>query len=221
MPDFLPPLESGVSCGIGSNVAPFATILKDSTMSIVDNIRAHFRAASAQDHADGMIWYPNARLHAHAISLALRKPLECGAGIIASYSPLTGWAQNLAHAWSFVRTGNAPTFGAHNRMAAAVLVDGMDAVTGPKINPFGRAMMGDLSQVVNDSWMNFIATYAPGTEEAATARRIHKVTAKVPNLGVKRRREMDAAVRQIADESGLWPAEVQAITWVEGRGSAD
>lgn len=184
------------------------------------NIRAHFRAASPAAIAIGMIWYDNARLHAHAIGLAARKSMEVGAAIIASFSPLTGWDLNLRRAWTFATTGHAATFGAHNRMATLALTLGVDAVTGPKVNPFARAMIGDLSQVPCDSWMNFAATYGPDTEEAREAARIHKAKAKVPALNETRRAAVEATCRAIAAEEGIMPAQVQAIVWINARGAA-
>ena len=211
-----------VDCGIGSNVGPSASLGVSSMSATIDaNLRAHFRAATPSARIDGTVWYDMARAHAHAIGLALGKPMEVGAAIIAAFSPLTGWDLNLRHADTFVRTGRAPTFGAHNRMASLALVDGADAITGPKIGPFCRAIMGDLSQVVVDSWMNFAADYGPDTAEAAEAARVHRVSAEVSNLGVRRRRAIDASIRAIAAETGLMPAQVQAIVWINARGAAD
>jgi hypothetical protein len=206
---------------MSATMSPRAARLASDAATIDANLRAHFRAASSEEVDAGMAWYYMARCHAHAVAFIACRPMEYGAGIIASFSPLTGWALNLRRANEFARTGRAAAFGAHNRMATLVMELGIDGVTGPKVEPFARAMVGDLCQVPCDSWMNFAAWYGPDSAAAADARRTRKVRVKVPALTDARRRIMESTCRAIAEESGIAPAQVQAIIWVRVRGSAD
>jgi len=198
-----------------------ASRIQSEAVAIDANLRAHFRAASPEAIIGGLEWYGMARHYCHAIALLVGKPLETGAAIIAAFSPLTPWSLNLRKADAFARTGYAPAFGAHNRAATLALTMGVDAVPGPKVNPFARAMIGDLCQVPCDSWMHFAAHYGPNTPEADAARRTGKAKGKVPSLTEPRRRAVEATCRAIAQETGLMPAQVQAIIWCEARGTAD
>lgn len=158
--------------------------------------RAEIRAAC--------LWYEQALAEAYSVADSARVTVEVGAGILAAFSPRTRWAHNvrLAHAYATGRP--TPGLSASRAAADRVTAHGLEALTGPKVSEFARAILGDRDAVVIDSWM-------------MKAAGIHDRDAPSP---VQRRRIADA-VRILARRHNTTPRTMQALLWIRVRGSAD
>ena len=187
------------------------------------NIQAVYQLATAVEQADGTAWYPIA--HCAALSLAdAYEVTECQAiGIIAALSPRNRWERNVADAEAliaaYVAGGSAQaletkvcTFGANKLKAISILEvidptsDEVRAIlSGPKLQEFYTCILGQHSEVCIDGHAYCI--WAGGRTSLAD----------VPSIGVKLRRQIKADYVAVADELGLTPSALQAITWVAWR----
>lgn len=187
------------------------------------NIQAVYQLATAVEQADGTAWYPIA--HCAALSLAdAYEVTECQAiGVIAALSPRNRWERNVADAEAliaaYVAGGSAQaletkvcTFGA-NKLKAISILEAIDPtsdevraiLSGPKLQEFYTCILGQHSEVCIDGHAYCI--WAGGRTSLAD----------VPSIGVKLRRQIKADYVAVADELGLTPSALQAITWVAWR----
>lgn len=188
----------------------------------VENIKAIHQLATLTEQQDGVTWYPRAR--AIARGLADRygiHPAEA-AGVIAALSPRNKWERNVQDAEAliaaYVAGGEAQalltkvcTFSSNKAKAVRILTAGVltddDVLTilsGPKLREFYSCIQG-IADVCID-----------GHAWCIWAGERHTL-ADVPAIGVKIRREIKADYTQAAEELGLTPAALQAITWVAWR----
>lgn len=149
-------------------------------------------------------WYPSARLEAYSVAKRARVTVEQGAGIIAAFSPRVPWKRNLALAHAYADGHPTPGLGASRAAADRVTAHGLEALTGPKVLEFARAIAGDPDAVVIDVWML----------------RAAGITDRDAPSAVQRARIADA-VRRLARRHGLEPRTMQALLWIRARGSAD
>lgn len=193
------------------------------TRTNVNNIKAIYQLATLTEQQDGIAWYPAA--NQIAISLADRHEIseEQAIGVIAALSPRNRWERNVEDADRLIAAYNAGgpeqaeltkvcTFGGNKAKAIRVLelsrATGLDAVrailSGPKLREFASCIQG-LDDVCIDGHAFCIwAANRTGVKD-------------VPAIGVKLRRQIKLDYRVAADELGIKPSELQAITWVAWR----
>ena len=125
----------------------------------------------------------------------------------ATLSPATSWAHLMADLPAFIAAAldghGAPpfaTYGAQRVKAAKIVRDrlGIEAVTGPKVSAFARALSGDASAVVIDRHAARIAT---GDDT-------------VVGVGLAELRAMQEAYGRVAESLSLEPSGLQALVWV-------
>lgn len=68
----------------------------------VNSILRFFHAANVSEVREGLNWYENANQYAKELSSRYNVPLQVIAGIIAAYSPQTGWQENKRYTVSFL-----------------------------------------------------------------------------------------------------------------------
>jgi hypothetical protein len=144
---------------------------------------------------------------------------DCGisfaaaAAIIAVCSPRTKWERQeamTARMVAYLRVSNgdvvraprACTFIGQVEKAWRVLSGELDAVSGPKVEPFYRNITGDETVVTLDTW-------------AIKALIGRKATEADVNRYTKGRKRLvlEAAYHAAAERLGVSPARVQAVVW--------
>ena len=142
-------------------------------------------------------------IHAREVADLLGAPTDIGAAVIAAYSPQATWADNLRRAYKYGAGEWTGGILASPKLMADVVTRGIDALTGPKVNAFARAIAGDDDAVVIDLWM-------------ARAARLER-----DSVTAAQYRLLSAAVRKVAAQEGLTPRTCQALIWIRQRGKAD
>jgi hypothetical protein len=126
------------------------------TLALVE----HYKESSPATRSAGALWYPQAYEHASCIATRQRTPIERVVYVIAALSPLQGWTRNLEIAEDAIRNHKrgvqAPwsfTFGQLEHKAVHILDGNLEALSGPKVTAFARAILGDITATVIDGWM--------------------------------------------------------------------
>lgn len=190
------------------------------------NTRRILRAYAAADDATrerGRRWYPAARAIAAELSASYSVPLPRAIDAIAAASPRNSWAGNLADARAIFELSAdpliadidpgadgvpSPIYGlpgfvrrAH-RIARGVGTLDDQFKDAPKVRAFAAAIAGDANSVVVDAWAARVACGRhSGTVTPASYRRIAD------------------AYRNAAVRCGETPRDLQAITWLQVRGT--
>lgn len=175
------------------------------------NIRASFDAATIEERSAGVHWYDAARELAGHLAAQYRVTVPVAAAAIAAHSMNASWQVNVARAASQL-AGYPCGLGAAIRMTAAAMANPDNAlshVVGPKLHPFACNIAGDLTMVATDRWAQRAAF---ATLDDAVCDRL------IARKGV--RDTVILAYQKVAAEVGLAPAELQAVVWVQVRGSA-
>lgn len=188
-------------------------------------LRAHYLRASLETVETGRRWYPAARSIARDIGATLPAGMgeRTAAKVIAALSPQLRWSLNVrearAMAAAAARMHGDPIFGdlgaygaayaagrfsfPDARALAARLLSGERVhVSGPKRGAFWRAICGDAQAVTVDIWAARAAGYRP---DRLTARRLRIIT---------------SAYRRAARMVGETPRDLQAIVWLQVRGTS-
>lgn len=148
-------------------------------------------------------WYDDAQVIAYDVAARACVPVEIGAGILAAFSPRVPWSRNITLAYAYAAGAPTPGLGASRAAADRVTAHGLDALTGPKVGPFARAILGDPDAIVIDSWMCRAAGIGRAYPSPVQRERIAH------------------AVRILARRHGLEPRTMQALLWIRVRGRAD
>lgn len=112
-------------------------------------------AQSITDQAlvDALAWYNEAQEFARHLTTITPWSLEVASCVISSFSPRNKWATNKAYALQFAMGVNPKGLRNNLRMAQASTRLGFAALKGAKTNAFARAISGDMTAVVIDTWM--------------------------------------------------------------------
>ena len=172
-------------------------------MNLIENITAVFDRANQSEVESGMFWYPTA----HRIALESGS-VERGAGIIAALSPMMPWDRNVELARDAFATDIAYGGLSKNVAKAQAIIDGanpLDVLGGDKVRTF-------YGNIVNP-WGDGVTIDRHAYDIAVGIRHGNKR----PGIGKKVYREFSAAYIQAAMGLGVFPAELQAITWTVWR----
>ncbi len=175
------------------------------------NVLRTYDAASADQVAEGLDWYHNA--HAAAASLDPASPRRA-AGVIAALSPRMPWPRNLELAARAYADGHATgALGRSCRQANDILAGAhpFDVLTGTKVRAFYA-----LIDNPDDAWTVCIDRHAI---DVAVGQKmpdpIRVATYPMGRSGMYER--FARCYRRAADQLGVRPAQVQAVTWVTWR----
>lgn len=167
----------------------------------VETYRTLARDITPDEMQDAKTWYACAKCHAHAIAFTMDIPLENAASIISAFSPRVKWNRNMTLAWQFATGQNVRCLTLSKRNAEKAKTMGFAALNGMKTNAFARNISGDLNAVTIDAWM--LRPF--GLKEANKTNY----------------RTLAEAVRVVAAEVGMTPADLQALIWVRLRGKSE
>lgn len=180
--------------------------------AIVDNYARAYASATDDLERDGRAWYGSARETCERMAAESGRSARDVAAIVAVLSPQVRWAPNIAAAREALELPADPSLpskygvlGESWRKATRILLgeSADDVLSGPKVTAFDRALRGDLSAVVVDTWM--IA--AAGVDIGALTPAKYRVLAECIALA--------------ADDAGELPAVFQAIVWCAVRGASE
>ena len=172
--------------------------------TMVLSLLGHYEEAG-HDEAAG--WYRESRKFARQLTREHGGGLGRAAGIIAALSPQVQWSVNKRMAAQVMEHG-WPQEGCLSRSAnrAHDIWMGdrpLSVLGGPKTRAFYRAIMGDESAVVLDTWMS----QALGWPHNAFSKSQYERCA--------------AALQEAAGHTGRTAATFQAVVWTHVRGGAE
>lgn len=185
---------------------------------MVANILAVRGEATPEQERAGEAWYPTAWGIVQSISEATGTPTHKVAYAISALSPRNPWRWNIADAYAYcvaraegrTESPRATTFKRNQKAAwAALAPDPTDAYVwlgaAPKVRAFVRAILGDDTSVVVDTWALRVAL---GRNANLTNR-----------ISPKDYERVAAAYREAAGLQGESASTIQAITWLVAQSS--
>ena len=203
-----------------SNAKESASKEISSTHKGVQWITGVFKLASQGDILAGLSWYRDANTFADNLANEYNISRLKVHGVIASLSPRNRWERNMQDAESMVKVYSAGgtfddlmelkvcTFNANKIKAAEILnlncasdTEIKAILKGPKMIEFYHCIQ-ELADVTIDGH-----AYSVWVGDRITL-------ANVPSIGVKLRKTIKADYKLAAQNLGLEPYELQAITWV-------
>ena len=157
---------------------------------------------SAQTRYDGSVWYHTANVVAgELVTIRPEWSMEVAASVLSAFSPREKWSRNCDMARKFARGEPTPCLGMSIRNAQNAERQGFNALKGRKTNAFARAIAGDGSAVVIDTWM-----LKPLGLRSVTPKQYDMIASVITSL---------------ATDVGMTPRDLQAALWIHIRGSAD
>ena len=183
---------------------------------MIYNITCVYRDADEDQHAEGLLWYEQAKREAYHIAMKHDVPVYIAVAVIAALSPNNKWARNLVNAdaliGAFVNgdgllSVKVSTYNKMKQKAWDILVarpsyNGAKAMLkGQKITSFFCDIMGEFNVTIDGHARNI-----------AYGERI-SLTYDRTNIGVREYRALQAAYEEAARRVGLMPYQLQAITW--------
>lgn len=167
----------------------------------VETYRTLSRDITKEENDRIVAWYKQANEHARSLSNMRNWTIEQSASVISAFSPRVQWERNIQLAFAYATGGEVRCLRNSIRNAQHATGYGFDALRGLKTNAFARNISGDLDAVTIDVWM---------------LRPFGLKQANKTNY-----RTLAEAVRVVAREVGMTPADLQALIWVRLRGKAE
>ena len=183
---------------------------------MIYNITSVYRDADEDQHAEGLLWYSQAKREAYHIAMKHDVSVYIVVAVIAALSPNNKWARNLVNAdaliGAFVNgdgllSVKVSTYHAMKRKAWDILAarpsynDAKAMLKGQKITSFFCDIMGEFNVTIDGHARNIAYGERVGLTDDRT------------NIGVREYRALQAAYEEAARRVGLMPYQLQAITW--------
>ena len=191
-----------------------ATLIDHERM--VHNITSVYNDADEYQHAEGLLWYDQAKQAAYRMAVKHDVPVYIAVAVIAALSPNNKWSRNLTNAdaliGAFVNgdgidSVKVSTYHKMKQKAWDILWalpsynDAKRMLKGQKITSFFMDIMGEFNVTIDGHARNI----AYGERVGLTDDR--------SNIGVREYRALQAAYEAAAERLGLMPYQLQAITW--------
>lgn len=161
----------------------------------------------------GLMWYPEAFRQMESLAAETGYLTEQAVAVMAITSRAAHLTNNIQWTELSLRSGGTVPVGRFPNimtpLVKRVLDDPAaipDCVSGPKVEPFFRAIMGDESAVVLDRWALLAAGHAYGS--------------RAPDPGPLRR-SFEEAYRRASKIVGIAARDFQAIIWIAVRESTE
>ena len=183
---------------------------------MIHNITSVYRDADETQHAEGLVWYEQAKRGAYHIALKHDVPVYIAVAVIAALSPNNKWARNLVNAdaliGAFVNGDGIDSVkvSTYHKMKAKAwdilwalpsYNDAKRMLKGQKITSFFCDIMGEFNVTIDGHARNIAYGERVGLTDDRT------------NIGVREYRALQAAYEEAARRVGLMPYQLQAITW--------
>lgn len=167
---------------------------------------ALYAKASPAVRRRGRAWYPETNRRLREIAVRTGSTPAQAAAVFAIVSPAVQLGTALNWTEEILRGermgGRYPNMQAPRIEAALATRYPVRAITGPKVNAFYRALMGDTTALVLDRWAAFAAGFERGRDIPPAVRRA-----------------LEAAYRAAAAAVGETVRAFQAIVWIVARES--
>ena len=174
----------------------------DTSSLIVADYNRLVNYAKRSAQIEACRWYDDAKSFASDLAYIHTLSLEQAASVISAFSPRVTWARNKFLATQFLCGEPVKCLKLSLRNAEKAKIQGFAALNGMKTHNFARAISGDESAVVIDTWM----MQACGHPRKSLNKREYNLMAE--------------AVREVAAMRGWKPAHMQALIWIMARGRA-
>ena len=183
---------------------------------MIYNITCVYRDADEDQHAEGLLWYEQAKREAYHIAMKHDVPVYIAVAVIAALSPNNKWARNLVNADALigafvngdgllsvkVSTYNKMKQKAWDILAARPSYNGAKAILkGQKITSFFCDIMGEFNVTIDGQARNIAYNERIGLTDERT------------NIGVREYRGLQDAYMDAAQQIDIMPYQLQAITW--------
>lgn len=168
---------------------------------------ARYDGATEEQRTRGRRWYAEARAACREIAQEFGRPLSQVAAVFAITSADASLAANLR--WTRECCAGLRRGGRYPNAQAAKVAGALSSrrpgrfVSGAKVAPFYRAIMGDDSALVVDRW----AAFAAGAAKAAPVGRTRAL--------------LEGAYARAAEARGETPSAFQAVVWIACREDAE
>lgn len=187
---------------------------------MIENIVDCYSRATDAQIDTGRAWYRDAKNQAHDIAVKHDMPVYIVVAVIAALSPNNKWVRNVINAdeliGAFIRgdameTVKVSTYNKMKEKAWRILqqipdYDGAKTMlNGQKITSFFMDIMGEFNVTIDGHARNIAYNERVGLTDDRT------------NIGVREYRALQAAYYDAAEQVGLMPYELQAITWTAWR----
>lgn len=180
-------------------------------------ILALYDAASETQRLQGMEWYPKAARVAESIAATHNITVKQAAAIIAHLSPRTAWALNVKRAWEVAGTGTTSGLSRSVAKAAEAREASVPLATFSKTSYKTRSFFSNIVGS-SDVYAGDGGTYCV-TVDIWAARAAGVPDADLSNFTTYF--SIEDAYILAAKARGIRPCQMQAITWVVVRGSAE
>lgn len=176
--------------------------------------------ATTAQIVEGRTWYTSALEWCRASAEGTPYTVRQVAHVVAALSPQLKWDKNVEFAGIALSMHMAGenvadmqgfTSYSANLVKAQRILDGEDALKGPKVEAFAANILGDLDQITIDVWV--LRAGRSRIEQLAHLYRDDEMG------GIVERRKMDSALRRASELRGEHPAIMQAIIWTVIRDS--
>lgn len=171
---------------------------------ILSNLARHWRSADQDAVTNGLAWYREAGRLVRCLAAEFGTTRSVVAGVLSAVSPRQPWSRNLAVARGILSGGPVTGVFRTNVLKARRILGGerpLAVLRGNKVRAFYRALLGDRSAVVVDTWI----------VRAAGLRSTARLTDGLYN-------KIADALRALARQLRVAAADLQATIWVTIRG---
>ena len=183
---------------------------------MIHNIVSVYRDADETQHAEGLLWYEQAKREAYHIAMKHDVPVYIAVAVIAALSPNNRWSRNVTNADALigafvsgdgllsvkVSTYHAMKQKAWDILAARPDYDGAKRMLkGQKITSFFCDIMGEFNVTIDGHARNIAYNERIGLTDERT------------NIGVREYRGLQDAYMDAAQQIDIMPYQLQAITW--------
>lgn len=176
------------------------------------NIREVWKRASASNITEGFNWYLKANRIATRISGG---NVSKGAGVIAALSPQLNWDRNVALASEFFKGNFGGTFSS-NVLKAKRIIGGESPLHVLWHNGQRYHKTANFYECILNGGTSRSVVVDRHAGATALGR---EMTKDEQHLWLRGTRyiELEMAYRRVADELGIYPAQLQAIVWIVWR----
>ena len=187
------------------------------TEDIESRLLAWYRLANSRQRAAGLTWYADARAFCREVSADTGLPLATVAGVVAALSPSTYWELNKRQAEALCRT-----FAAGGDIdSVPISTYGRQAAKARKIVSEKLLSSTDICKALGRRAFKTWAFYDNLTRKESRAATIDQHIIRALDLEDRWTQgakgiydEVAGCIRQVADDTGLAPYQLQAIVWL-------
>ena len=183
----------------------------------IRNIIATYKLATPSEIKEGIAWYLNATTDCKNIAIKYELPIHIVIGVVSALSPNNKWTRNITNADDLCKAFidgqdmdsiKVSTYHKMKQKAWSILEqmpsydETIKILNGKKIVSFFKNISGDESDITIDGHARNIAyNERIGLTDDRT------------NIGKREYKALQEAYKEAANDAGIMPYQLQAITW--------